>query len=59
MIQLIDHMKLKKEGLSVDASIHLKMGIKWSWEAEGGRVLGERWAGQGKMGGSIMYGWRK
>jgi hypothetical protein len=28
MIQLIDHMKLKKEGLSVDASIHLKMGIK-------------------------------
>jgi hypothetical protein len=39
MILLTDHMKLKKEDQSVDASVLLRKGNKLSQEIEGGTMV--------------------
>ena len=55
MIQLTDHMKLKKEDQSVDASILLRSGEKYSLKVE--RGLGRKGGvGQEKTGGRIRCG---
>ena len=48
-IQLTDHMKLKKEGESVDASVLLRRGDKISRELEGRRD----WEGKGGAGSGV------
>jgi hypothetical protein len=49
MIQLTDHMKLKKEDQSVDASVLLKRGNKIITGVRG-RALGRRKEREGKGG---------
>jgi hypothetical protein len=63
MKQLTDHRKInkkerklnKKEGPCVDISNPLRLGPKYSWEAEGGRNLGGRGKGGCGKGARLWY----
>lgn len=41
MIQPTDHMKVKKDNQSVDTSVFLKGGEKYSYEGCGGKFVAE------------------